>query len=76
MRPRKDAEQLLDIEFWAGRAGVELGYAAARLAAGGGDADTRALVEAARGKISRVRDLASVLIRRVADRERKRKRHQ
>jgi hypothetical protein len=74
VRSRKDSEALLDIEFWAGRAGVELGYARARLAAGTGDPDTLALVESAQGKVQQARELATTLIRRVADRERKQRR--
>lgn len=68
-----DLDALYDIELFAGRAGVELSYALARLEAGQADPETIALVESARTRATRSKDEATALIKRIRDRERKRR---
>lgn len=84
-RTAKDVEELLEIEFDAGRAGVVAGQAKgevvcilARLAAGGNDPEviilaerTIALVEDARSRAARATKRTTNLIDHIRDRERK-----
>ena len=72
--PKRDTETLFDIELYAGRAGVELTYALARLNASQGDAETIALVESARARATRASAAATALLKRIRDRERKQRR--
>jgi hypothetical protein len=73
-RTDRDVEALLDIELFAGRAGVELGYALARLEASGADREAIALVESARSRATRSSAEATALIKRIRDRQRKQRR--
>ena len=74
-RADRDVDALLDIELFAGRAGVELTYALARLQAVGVDRETIALVESARARATRSKEAATALIHRIRDRERKQRRN-
>ncbi|HET20332.1 MAG TPA: hypothetical protein ENO16_06970 [Chromatiales bacterium] len=74
MPKNRDLDTLYDVEFFAGRAGVEPGYALARLQAAGGDKETIALVESARSRATRSKDEATALINRIRDRQRKQQR--
>ena len=69
-----DLDALYDIELFAGRAGVELAYALSRLQAAGGDPETIALVESARSRATKANQEATALLKRIRDRERKRRR--
>lgn len=69
----KDLDALYDIELFAGRAGVELGYVLARMKAAGSDPETIALVESARSRPTRANQAATALLKRINDRERKRR---
>ena len=73
MEVRKDLETLFDIELFAGRAGVELGHALQRLQDSAADGEAIALVELARDHAVTVRKQATALIKRIRDRERKKR---